>query len=99
MKFQSEITVYGMKASKGVLDNGMAYDFTKVFTLVDMDQRKGDASGQAAAEYRFNDSSEYPKYKHLPFPFKAVAEFEVLTSGSAQSTVIVGLKPVSQAKQ
>lgn len=41
----------------------------------------------------------YPKYKHLPFPFKAIAEFEVLTSGSAQSTVIIGLKPVTQAKQ
>ncbi|RUP27723.1 MAG: hypothetical protein EKK45_13695 [Curvibacter sp.] len=99
MKFQSEITVYGMKASKGVLDNGMAYDFTKVYTLVDMDQRKGDAAGQAAAEYRFNDSAEFQKYKHLPFPFKATAEFEIVTSGSLQSTIMTGLKPVSHAKQ
>lgn len=104
MKFQSELTVYGMKPSKGQLDNGQTFDSTKVFTLVDLDTRKGEGSGQAGHEYPFNDSTEYEKFKHLPFPFKAVADFEIVTSGKQQRTIIVGLKPlthqsVSPAKQ
>lgn len=99
MKFKTDITVYGMKFSKGVLDNGTAYDSTKVYTLVDMDTRKGEATGQASAEYAFGDHTNFGKYSHLPFPFKAVAEFEIVTSGKAQQTVLVGLAPVSQAKQ
>ena len=95
MKFQSEITVYGMKPSKGQLDNGQTFDSTKVFTLVDLDTRKGEGSGQAGHEYPFNDSTEYDKFKLLPYPFKATADFEIVTSGKQQRTIIVGLRPVA----
>jgi hypothetical protein len=99
MKFQSEITVVGMKSSKGKLDNGQEYDSTKVYCLTDLDNRKGNAKGQAVAEYNIGESTEFEKYKHLPFPFKAVADMEVVMSGTSQRFVVTGLKPVSQAKQ
>jgi hypothetical protein len=97
MKFQNEIIVYGMKYSKGEYE-GTAFDSTKVYTLVDMDARKGQAIGQASVEYAFGESTNFAKFSHLPYPFKAVGEFEIVTNGRNQQTVLVGLKPVSPAK-
>jgi hypothetical protein len=96
MKFQTEITVVGMKASKGEFE-GKGYDSTKLYALVDMDASKGTAKGQATAEYTFGDSTEFEKFKHLPFPFKAVADVEIVTNGKTQKTVVASLKPVERA--
>lgn len=98
MKFQSELMVYGMKASKGALENGTPYDSTKLYTLVDMDGSKGNASGQAAAEYAFGDSTEYEKFKHLPFPFRAVVELEMVTNGKVAKTVVTAVRPITDQK-
>ncbi|MEZ0202871.1 hypothetical protein [Ideonella sp.] len=98
MKFQTEITVVGMKASKGTLDNGQAYDSTKVYALVDMDTTKGLMVGQSAAEYTLGVSTEFEKYKSLPYPFKGVADMEIITSGSKTRTVMTGLRPVEGKK-
>lgn len=98
MKMQVEISVIGMKANKGQLENGQKYDSTKVYALTDLDSR-GDkkAKGQAVAEYPFGLSDEFDKFEHLPFPFKALAVMEVVTSGKMQQVVITELKPVALA--
>lgn len=98
MKFQSEMTIVGMKANKGTLDNGQAYDSTKVFALTDLDLSKGNAVGQATAEYNIGTSDELAKFKHLPFPFRAVAECEVVTNGKTQKTVVHAIKPIADQK-
>lgn len=96
MKMQTEITVVGMKSSKGQLDNGQAYDSTKVFALTDLDSRKGNAKGQGVAEYNIGDSTEFDKFKHLPFPFKALADVELVVSGQSQKLIVTGLKPITK---
>lgn len=98
MKFQTEVTVHGMKSSKGQMDNGNKFDSCKIYCLIDMDTSKGNAKGQAVAEYTIGLAEEFDKYKHLPFPFKAVADIELVTNGSSQKTIVTGLKPVSPAK-
>ena len=40
MRFNQTIQVVGMKASKGTLENGTAYDSTKVYALIDLDTSK-----------------------------------------------------------
>lgn len=95
MKFQTEVTVVGMKSSKGTMDNGQAYDSTKAFCLLDLDARKGNAKGQSAGEFNIGDSTEFDKFKHLPFPFKATADAEMIMSGSSSRMVITGLRPLS----
>lgn len=99
MKFQSQMTVVGMKFSKGTLDNGQAYDSTKVYSLADMDTSKGNALGQAATEFNLGTSAEYEKYKHLPFPFVAIADMEIVTNGSSSKTIVRALKPVERASK
>jgi hypothetical protein len=97
MKFNQVIHVVGMKSSKGTLENGNGYDSTKVYALVDLDASKGTAKGMASSEFNLGTSAEYDKYKHLPFPFEAEAEMEIVTNGKLTKTVMHGLKPTARA--
>jgi len=97
MKFESQVKVLGMKASKGSMDNGMAFDSTKVYTETPLDESKGNAKGFAVGEFTLGTSVEFDKYKHLPFPFDAIAEIEIVTNGKTQKTVMHSLKPVQRS--
>jgi len=90
----AKVTVTGMKASKGTLENGQAYDSTKVFVQTRLDDSKGNAKGFAIAEYNFGDAATFDKYKHLPFPFLAEMETEAITSGRVMKTIVVALNPI-----
>jgi hypothetical protein len=100
MKFTSTIKVTGMKFSKGTMDNGQAFDSTKVFVETELDASKDTAMGTACAEYGLGKAEEFQKYKHLAdaFPFMAIAEMEIVTNGKTQKTVIHSLKPVDSVK-
>ena len=100
MKFTSTIKVTGMKFSKGTMDNGQAFDSTKVFVETELDTSKDTAMGTACAEYGLGKAEEYQKYKHLAdsFPFMALADMEIVTNGKTQKTVIHSLRPVEAAK-
>lgn len=98
MKFEAELFVVGMKASKGTMESGLSYDSTKVYALVDMDDSKGTMKGQAGAEYALGEASEFEKYKHLPFPFRAKADMEIVTNGKTARTVVRALRPISDQK-
>lgn len=97
MKFESQVKVLGMKASKGSMDNGTTFDSTKVYTETQMDESKGNAKGFAVGEFTLGTSIEFEKYKHLPFPFDAVAEFEIVSNGKTQKTLMHALKPVQRS--
>ena len=97
MKFKSEVTVLGMKSSKGSFE-GTDYDSTKVYVLTDLDASKGTAVGSSAAEYVLGKSDEFGKYKHLPFPVKGMADLEIVTNGKTQKTVMHGFVPTDRAQ-
>ena len=99
MKFNTQVKVLGMKANKGTMDNGQAYDSTKVFVETALDGSKGNAKGFAVAEYALGLSAEFDKYKHLPFPFMADATVEIMTTGKVQKTVLSELRPIEMVKQ
>lgn len=97
MKINQQLTVTGMKASKGEFE-GTAFDSTKVYAMTDMDETKGNAKGYATVEYSFLKADEFDKYKHLTYPFKADCEMEFVTSGKAQKMILLSIKPVAAAK-
>lgn len=97
MKFKSNVTVLGMKASKGSFE-GTDYDSTKVYVVTDLDTSKGTAVGCSTAEYVLGKSEEFDKYKHLPFPIMGEADLEIVTNGKTQKTVMHGLRPVEQVR-
>lgn len=90
--------ILGMKASKGTMDNGQAFDSTKVYVETRLDESKGTQKGFAVAEYNFGKSEEFDKYKHLPFPLMAEVEFEQITNGKTVKTVVSSLVPVAVPK-
>jgi hypothetical protein len=97
MRFKSDVKVLGMKSSKGQMDNGTAFDSTKVYTETALDDSKGTAKGFAVAEFTLGTSVEFDKYKHLPFPFEGTAEFEIVTNGKTQKTIMHSLTPTARA--
>lgn len=97
MKFVNRVKVTGMKSVDVEMD-GVRYDSTKVFLEIPLDESKGTARGFATAEYSFGKHDEFKKYSHLPFPFEADAEMEMVTSGKVSKVVLHGVKPVAQVK-
>lgn len=97
MRFKSDVKVLGMKSSKGQMENGTSFDSTKVYTETALDDSKGTAKGYAVAEFTLGTSVEFDKYKHLPFPFEASAELEIVTNGKTQKTVMHSLTPTARA--
>ena len=98
MKFTTTGTVRGIKRSKGVLENGQAYDSTKIYVDTDLDDSRGNGKGQATAEYTFGTSEEYAKLEHNSFPLECELTLEIVTTGRVQRTTVVALKPVSFKK-
>jgi hypothetical protein len=97
MKINQQLTITGMKASKGEFE-GTSYDSTKVYAMTDMDESKGNAKGFATIEYGFAKADEFDKYKGLAFPFKADCEMEFVTNGKSQKMVLLSVKPIASAK-
>jgi hypothetical protein len=64
-----------------------------------LDESKDTAKGFSVVEYSLGSSSEYNKYKHLPFPFVAEATLEIVSTGKVQKTQLSDLKPVEMTKQ
>jgi hypothetical protein len=90
--------ILGMKASKGTMDNGTAFDSTKIYVETRLDESKGTQKGFAVAEYNFGKSDEYDKFKHLPFPLMAEVEYEQITNGKTVKTVVSSLVPLNVPK-
>jgi hypothetical protein len=95
--FSQESVVMGIKRSKGEFE-GNSYDSTKFYIQTSLDESKGNGKGVATAEYSFGKSDEYEKYVHLPFPFKAICDYEIVTNGKGTVTMrLTGVKPVDRA--
>ena len=99
MRFETQITVVGMKSSRGTLENGTAYDSTKIYALADLDTSRGNARGMAVAEYAFGDSTAFEPYRNHDFPADFMALVELVTNGRTQKTVVLQLKPVPRKTQ
>lgn len=93
-----KMKIVGMKSNKGQMDNGTKYDSTKVFVETKLDESKGTAKGVAVTEYPFGLSDEFEKFKHLPMPFMAEVELDMVTSGKATKTIITSITPLEVAK-
>lgn len=98
MRFTTEVQVLGMKASKGTMDNGYAYDSTKAYIATPLDDSKGNARGMAAGEYNIGTSDELSRYEKINFPFAAKAEMEIVSTGKTSKMVVHSLVPLPSQK-
>lgn len=89
------MTIMGRKRSKGTLDNGNAYDSTKLYIQTALKATK-DQEGFSVAEYTWGDSSNYTKLDGQTFPFQADVSVEIVSTGKSNQVIItdVALKPI-----
>lgn len=92
MQFQTQMKIVGAKCSKGVLDNGQAYDSTTLFVEVPLDASKGTACGICTSEFRWGTSDNYKLIEAQKLPVTVSATLEIVTSGKLQKTQLVGIK-------
>jgi hypothetical protein len=97
-KMKEESLVLGMKANKGTMDNGSAYDSTHVYVQTKLDESRGNAKGFAVADYTFGLSENFEPFKKQTFPFMATLTFEIVTTGKTQKMQLVSVVPIPQIK-
>lgn len=93
--------ILGVKRSKGTLDNGRAYDSTKLYVQTPM-KESADQMGYSASELTWGDSTNFDKFKGIQFPTPAQITYELVTNGKTNGNdlVITDVKiPTQQPKQ
>lgn len=90
-KHSSKCTIRAIIGSKGQINGGQPYDFTKVYIPSPVDPLRG--KGLVDMEFRFGTSENFERLKHLEFPLEALVTFETVTNGRINKTVITDIQP------
>lgn len=88
--------LFGAKRSKGVLDNGNAFDSTKVYIQVPMND-SDDTAGFGVTEYTWGDSTNFYKIKDLQYPVQVELSLDLVTNGKTSKLVVTDVKPLKVA--
>lgn len=92
MKFISEAVITGAKSYNNTVD-GVLHNFTKLFVMTDLAEQSG--FGAATVEYKWGSSENIKKIQDMNFPFKAKIAFEIVTTGTRQTTIIHDVTPLN----
>lgn len=90
-----ESIILGVKRSKGTLDNGNAYDSTKLYVQTPM-KESADQMGYAVSEFNWGDSTNFDAFKGVKFPIKANITYDMVTNGKSNQVIISDVQFLSQ---
>lgn len=91
----AKLIMFGAKSSKGVLDNGDAYDSTKVYLQTNF--KDGDNfAGYAVVEYKYGKSDNFENIKDLKLPALVNVDFDTETTGTRSTIIITDITPITQ---
>lgn len=99
MRFESTVTVRGVKASSGEME-GRAFSSTTFHCDLDLKENgSGKAIGIATRPFKIPDHKEFDKWEHVPVPCEAKANFEMKAVGNDKSEmVLIGITPPATKK-
>jgi len=101
MRFNSQVTVHGIKESKGTFE-GKPFSSTTFHAEVDLKENgAGRSLGRVTRPFKINDAAEFDKWAHLgnAFPIQCDAVFEMEASREdGTRLVLVEIKPSARAK-
>lgn len=83
-----EATMTGVKMFDGTVE-GQHYSNTTVFCLLDLDDSKGTAVGQAAGSYKAEGTALFQKLKGLAFPVNVQLLVKETTNGKDQTKKVL----------
>lgn len=92
MQMQIQGQIMGVKRFSGQIE-GKNFDYCRVVVAIPLDATQGNALGSSATEYDFGGSANFAQFQDKQFPYEAVLNVEVVTSGKNQKLKIVGIQP------
>ncbi|MBV7310253.1 hypothetical protein KVY11_16430 [Acinetobacter sp. CWB-G5] len=91
MSQQMKVTIVGAKATDWKADDGRHYDYVTLFALIPMDTSQGNAVGQGAAEFKWQDSRNLVQLNGRKFPFEATFELDLVSTGRTTKQVLTNV--------
>ena len=91
MTQQMKVTIVGAKATDWKADDGRHYDHVTLFALIPMDNTGGNAVGQGAAEFKWQDSRNLVQLSGRKFPFEVTLELDFVSTGKGQKQVLTNV--------
>jgi hypothetical protein len=93
MKFKTEAVVTGVKFFDDNVE-GKHYQSTTVYCLIDMDESRKNAKGQATAEYKHESPALFRKLQDLAFPVNCELVLDQVTNGKMVKTIVLDVRPL-----
>jgi hypothetical protein len=97
MQVKAEATVRGAKMFKGQMDDGKQIDSGKLFVEVIL-KESDNAFGMCTEPMKCKDSSVVQSIKHLPFPFIAELDIEMVSGSKGMEQTVLAVRPVQAIK-
>lgn len=86
-----KVTLVGAKSTDWKADDGRHYDYVTLFALIPMDTSQGNAVGQGAAEFKWQDSRNLVQLNGRKFPFEATLELDLVSTGRSTKQVLTNV--------
>ena len=91
MSQQMKVTLVGAKSTDWKSEDGRHYDHVTLFALIPMDTSQGNAVGQGAAEFKWQDSRNLVQLSGRKFPFEVTLELDFVSTGKGQKQVLTNV--------
>ena len=91
MSQQMKVTLVGAKSTDWKSEDGRHYDHVTLFALIPMDTSGGNAVGQGAAEFKWQDSRNLVQLNGRKFPFEATFELDLVSTGRSTKQVLTNV--------
>jgi hypothetical protein len=98
MPTQTEVTLVGAKSTDWKSEDGRHYDYVNLYGIIPLDTSNGNAVGQGVVEFKWQDSRNIVQLQGRQFPFKAILELDMVSTGKTMKQVLTNviLPPVQK---
>jgi hypothetical protein len=98
MATQTEVTLVGAKSTDWKSEDGRHYDYVNLYGIIPLDTSNGNAVGQGVVEFKWQDSRNIVQLQARQFPFKAILELDMVSTGKTMKQVLTNviLPPVQK---
>lgn len=97
MSTKTEVTLVGAKSVDWKAEDGRHYDYVNLYGIIPLDTSNGNAVGQGVVEFKWQDSRNLVQLQGRQFPFKAVLELDMVSTGKKMVQVLTNV--ILPAKQ
>ena len=91
MTTQTKVTLVGAKSTDWKSEDGRHYDYVNLYGIIPLDLSQGNAVGNGVVEFKWQDSRNIVQLKCRQFPFEAILELDMVSTGKAMKQVLTNV--------